>query len=161
MKRPHMRWPREHYALILGQDNRYKLQPLDGGKSLKTFPFREHKYLVEPKRSWRLTGWRPLRREHPLSDIMAYDGVRRFLAIYAEPEGKRESAVEPLDRLALGFDGGQITPLIWKAWSKSTLYRARMRKLKVGGGNLRLVLFMLIAVVVILVVMMFTRYFGG
>lgn len=156
----------EHYALVLDpRDHRRVLVRIHRFRDGETFVVDGQPFVVRPKHSWRLVGWRPGRNVKFFEDILQKDGVKRPLSIYIMPETPSETPVEPLDR----FDTvpgpqsrlDEITPLLWRTWMRSPLYRLRMRKLRIAGSGTRIVIYLLVAVMIILVIMLWRSYYAS
>jgi hypothetical protein len=102
-------------------------------------------------------------RDHFFSDLLVRDGILRKVAFFPPPDPLDPKApILPIDRLVQNTPAKStdLTPLIHRTWFVSSLYRDRMRRLRIGGVDLRLLLIALGIIGLILAFMYFSGYLG-
>lgn len=121
-------------------------------------------YQLDAEKKLKLEGyWHPLDRETVFSDLLARDGIRRRLTIFGEPSETPLGPILPLDRLAESGvikDKNELTPLVHRTHFVSTIYKNRMRRLKIGGVDLRLVVIAFGICFAVILLLYFSGYLG-
>jgi len=152
------------FALMLFPGKRYKIIETNWPRSLVSWPHMSRIYQLDPRKRLKLEGyWHPLDRETVFSDILARDGIKRRLTIFGEPPEINLGPIMPLDRLA---DSGivknktDLTPQIHRTHFVSAVYKNRMRRLKIGGVDLRLVLIAFGICFGVILLLYFSGYLG-
>jgi hypothetical protein len=128
---------------------------------LRFQPWRGRSYDLRDRNRWKLIGWHPGKRENFFSDLTMRDGIRRTVSIYPPPSTPQIGPIRSLDRLVDHLPSDALTPQIHRVYFVSTLYRDRMRKLRIGGLDIRLVLIVLGILGVVLALLYFSGYLGG
>lgn len=143
---------------------RYKIIETNWPRILTRWPFQGNTYELDPDDRFKMEGyWHPLDRETVFSDIFARDGVARYLTIMPTASNVQMDAIRPLNRLAksgIVEDKNELTPQIHRTYMTSSLYKNRMRRLKIGGVDLRLVLIALGILGLVLGLLYFSGYLG-
>ncbi len=154
---------RREFALILLHHQRYHLFETNTGPGpLRSFTYDGHPYEMDASSRRVLRGyWHPLDRIGFFSDLLARDGITRHLTIFPKPDPQRPGPIRPIDRLEDILPADALTPHVHRAWFVSSLYRDRMRRLKIGVVNLRTVLIVFAVLGVILGILYFSGYLTG
>lgn len=83
------------------------------------------------------------------------------MSIFPHASNPSTGPIKSLDRLVDELRADALTPQIHRAYFMSPLYRERMRKLKIGGMDIR-ILFVAFAILgIILALLYFSGYLGG
>jgi hypothetical protein len=145
------------FILVFRKDNRFKFMDYE-----KAFKYRGYVYHGDTVFRKPLLGWRPDKKKGFFSDLMEKDGITRTMILFREPPEPAQMSIDvyPLDRLREVADADGLTPHIHKLWMESSLFRERMRKMKVGGMDLRIVLVAVGIVGFILALLYFSGYYG-
>ena len=95
------------------------------------------------------------------SDLMARDGILRTISFFPVPSEDSSAIITPMDRLSeCKVESTDLTPLVHKAWMTTDLYRLRMKKMRLGGLDLRYVAIAFGILGLVLAIMYFGGYFG-
>lgn len=153
---------REDYAIILLPGRRMKLVDVSAYKPNEDVKYLGKLYDLDPKRRRRLVGWRPRKGDWFFSDMLVRDGIRRTVAIY--PVSNAPGVVGPiqaLDRLTQDLPADALTPQIHRTYFISPLYRSRMRKMRISGIDLRVMILVFGLLGVIMFLLYISGYLGG
>ena len=155
---------RREFALMLLPGRRYRVIETNGSKQLRAWKFGGREYKANSLKRFSLEGyWHPMDKEGLFSDLLVKDGVKRFISIFAVPPEPNLGPITPIDRLTdigIAQNPTDLTPQIHRTYFVSKLYQNRMRRLKIGGLDLRLVLIVFGIVGLILALMFFSGYLG-
>jgi hypothetical protein len=152
----------QDFALILDSLRRYKLIRLDHPRKLiGCLPWNRREYQLDGRHRWPLVGWHPGTKEGFFSDLTMRDRIPRMMSIFPHASNPSTGPIKSLDRLVDELRADALTPQIHRAYFMSPLYRERMRKLKIGGMDIR-ILFVAFAILgIILALLYFSGYLGG